>query len=63
MRCIYCGTEPNNSTVDKNLKVCCCYMLHKCNGIYHQFYKQSYQEQVEDNLKRDCLKIITEGKR
>lgn len=32
MKCVYCGTEPNNSTTDKDLKVCCCYMLEKRNN-------------------------------
>lgn len=28
MKCLYCGTEPNNATTKKNLYVCCCYKLH-----------------------------------
>ena len=39
MKCIYCGTEPINATTDKRLKVCCCYMLHKRDGVEEQTYK------------------------
>lgn len=39
MKCIYCGAEPINATTDKNLKVCCCYMLQKRNGVEEQTYK------------------------
>ena len=39
MKCIYCGTEPINSTTNKELKVCCCYMLQKRNGVEEQTYK------------------------
>lgn len=39
MKCIYCGTEPINATTDKELKVCCCYMLQKRNGVEEQTYK------------------------
>ena len=28
MKCLYCGTEPNNATTKKNLYVCSCYKLH-----------------------------------
>ena len=28
MKCIYCRTEPNNTTTKKNLYVCSCYKLH-----------------------------------
>lgn len=28
MKCLYCGTEPNNKTTKDNLYVCCCYKLH-----------------------------------
>lgn len=42
MKCIYCGTEPINSTTDKKLKVCCCYMLHKRDGIEEQTYKTHF---------------------
>ena len=27
MKCLYCGTEPNNATTKKNLYVCSCYKL------------------------------------
>lgn len=39
MKCIYCGTEPINATTDKDLKVCCCYMLQKRNGVEEQTYR------------------------
>jgi hypothetical protein len=39
MKCIYCGTEPINATTKKDLKVCCCYMLQKRNGVEEQTYK------------------------
>ena len=39
MKCIYCGTEPINATTKKELKVCCCYMLQKRNGVEEQTYK------------------------
>ena len=39
MKCIYCGTEPINSTTEKGLKVCCCYMLQKRDGVEEQTYK------------------------
>lgn len=39
IKCIYCETEPNNATRKKELKVCCCYMLHKIGNIYKQHYK------------------------
>ena len=42
MKCIYCGTEPTNATTDKNLKVCCCYMLQKRNGVEEQTYKTHF---------------------
>ena len=48
MKCIYCGTEPINSTTDKDLKVCCCYMLQKRNDVEEQTYKNHIvnEEQV-----------------
>lgn len=51
MKCIYCGTEPINSTTEKGLYVCCCYMLHKRNGEYIQHYKGSDAETIRDSLK------------
>lgn len=42
MKCIYCGTEPINSTAEKGLKVCCCDMLHKRDGVEEQIYKCHY---------------------
>jgi hypothetical protein len=39
MKCIYCGTEPINATTKKDLKVCCCYMLQKRNGVEEQTYR------------------------
>ena len=36
IKCIYCET---NATRKKELKVCCCYMLHKIGNIYKQYYK------------------------
>lgn len=39
MKCIYCGTEPNNATTKQGLYVCCCYMLHLKNGEYIQHYR------------------------
>lgn len=39
MKCIYCKTEPNNATTKKELKVCCCYLLHKINDEYIQHHK------------------------
>lgn len=39
IKCEYCGTGAINSTTDKNLKVCCCYMLHKQNDSYKQYHK------------------------
>ena len=39
MKCIYCGTKPINATTEKDLKVCCCYMLQSRNGVEEQTYK------------------------
>lgn len=47
MKCIYCGTEPINATTKKDLKVCCCYMLQKRNGVEEQTYKSHIVSEQE----------------
>lgn len=39
VKCMYCGTAPNNSTRNKDLKVCCCYMLHKKGDNFTQYHE------------------------
>ena len=46
MKCLYCGTEPNNSTTKKGLRVCCCYMLHLVDGEYIQHHKEKDPEYI-----------------
>lgn len=50
MKCIYCGTEPINATTKKELKVCCCYMLQKRDGVEEQTYKTHLVS--EDRVRR-----------
>ena len=50
MKCAYCETESINSTTKKELKVCCCYMLHKRNGEYIQHYRGSDVQTIRDSL-------------
>lgn len=46
MKCYYCETEPINSTTNTDLKVCCCYRLHKFNGKETQYYS-NYQDEID----------------
>lgn len=61
MKCIYCGTEAINSTTKKELKVCCCYMLQKRNGIEEQTYKDRVV--TAEQMKRVHHKIQKFNKR
>ena len=40
MRCIYCNTEPNNTTTKKGLYVCSCYQLQKVDNEHIQYFKE-----------------------
>ena len=40
MRCIYCNTEPNNTTTKKGLYVCSCYQLQKVDTEHIQYFKE-----------------------
>ena len=61
MKCIYCGTEPINATTKKELKVCCCYMLQKRNGVEEQTYKDHVV--TAEQMKRIHHKIQKFNKR
>ena len=55
MKCIYCGAEPINATTEKGLKVCCCYMLQKRDGVEEQTYKCRLISDKE--VRQICRKI------
>ena len=54
MKCLYCGTEPNNSTTKKELYVCCCYMLlfYKTNREYIQHHKDKKPTALKEKGKQ-----------
>ena len=54
MKCLCCGTKPNNSTTKKGLYVCCCYMLHfyKTNREYIQHHKDKKPTALKEKGKQ-----------
>lgn len=64
MKCLYCGTEPINATTKKELRVCCCYMLHFVDGKYIQYHKDKDPTYVTENISnnedkmKECKKCL-----